>query len=245
MKYELYQVGGHIRDRLLGLDSKDIDYSVIIPDTTLEPKVALDMFVKQIKSEGYDVFLVTPECLTVRAKFPTDHIHSGVADFVLARKELYYIKNSREPVVKLGTLEDDLKRRDFTVNALAEKSDGTIIDLFNGAEHLKYKMLVTPGDPIVSFKDDPLRILRALRFCVTKGFLLSQNIKLAICEMNIKDLKVVSHERIREEINKALRFNTIRTLQYLELFERDLSYNLTEYMFKNTGLYLEATNKKK
>jgi tRNA nucleotidyltransferase/poly(A) polymerase len=111
---------------------------------------------------------------TIRAKFPADHKFAKLdADFVMARKEVGYVEGTRRPILELGTLEDDLIRRDFTVNAMAEDEDGNLIDLFNGQIDLQRMVLITPKAPKITFDEDPLRIIRAIRFSITKGFSLT------------------------------------------------------------------------
>ena len=128
----------------------------------------------------------------------------------MARKEISYIENTRTPIVEVGSLYDDLERRDFTLNALAKNSDGTIIDYFNGLEHLKNKILVTPLPVEKTFNDDPLRLLRAIRFVITKGFKLSDDIHQIILDYDYDNkMKVVSSERIREELLKCFSYNTL------------------------------------
>jgi tRNA nucleotidyltransferase/poly(A) polymerase len=244
MKYKLYLVGGIIRDEFLGLKSKDVDYSVVLEDIDLPLDQAFDIFVKQIKSEGFDVKVEHPDVVTVRAMFPKDHKYSGVADFVLARKELYYPEGGRRPVCKLGTLEDDLIRRDFTLNAMAKGEDGEIIDLFGGYQDLMYGILKTPRDPYQTFKDDPLRIIRAMRFCITKELVLGAELRLAIMEIGMQGIEKVSVERVREELEKCFYYDTYRTLHYLNYFKEELKFDLAAYAFKDTGLRLEPTNKK-
>lgn len=244
MKYKLYEVGGKIRDEFLGIRSKDVDYSVVLEDTNLHLDEAFHEFVKQIESEGFDIKVEHPDVVTVRAMFPESHQYKGVADFVLARKELYYPEVGRRPVCKLGTLEDDLIRRDFTLNAMARDENGKIVDLFNGYTDLMNKVLKTPGDPYKSFKDDPLRIIRAMRFCITKGFILSQDLRVAIIEIGIQGLEKVSVERVREELEKCFYFDTVKTLDYLYYFKTELNFDLIKYAFDGTGLRLEPTNKK-
>ena len=245
MKYELYEVGGKIRDEFLGLKSKDVDYSVVILDELTDkslPLLAFENFVYQIETEGFEVFLKTPDCFTVRAMFPKDHKYSGVADFVLARKELGYIPNTRTPKVELGTLRDDLERRDFTVNALAKDSDGNIVDYFGGQKDLLSGILRTPVDTAVSFNDDPLRILRAMRFMVTKGFAVSDNIIETIETFNSAKMEVVSTERIREELHKMFHYNTKRTMQILYWLNQ-INPELHSNIFSR-DLWLMPTNKK-
>lgn len=244
MKYELYEVGGKIRDEFLGLRSKDIDYTVVILGRDQYPiDEVFENFVEQIESEGYQVFVTTPDCFTVRAKFPKDHVHSGQdADFVLARKELGYIKGTRQPEVVLGTLEDDLLRRDFTLNALAKDIEGNIIDLYNGQKDLQDRILRTPTDAVVSFNDDPLRILRAMRFSITKGFGFSDEIVNAIELFDDSKLLVVSVERMQVELHKMFMHDTERSLQLLWWLQQR-NYMLYERIIQS-GIRLEPTLKK-
>jgi tRNA nucleotidyltransferase/poly(A) polymerase len=244
MEYQLYEVGGKIRDEILGLKSKDVDYSVVIKDQSMSLDNAFFEFMKQIHDEGFDVKTYKQETLTVRAMFPEDHKFSGVADFVLARKELYYPEGSRVPVCALGTLKDDLERRDFTVNALAKDEFGEVIDMFDGRVAIKLRLLDTPKDPVITFQDDPLRIIRAMRFAITKGFFLSRRVKEAIKEIGLQGIEKVSVERVREELEKCFYFDTVKTLNYLMYMRNELGFDLIKYAFDGTGLRLEPTNKK-
>jgi len=244
MEYKLFEVGGAVRDEFLGLKSKDIDYSVVLEDTTPHMDVAFQEFVKQIESEGYEVFLETPDCFTIRAKFPIGHKHQGTtADFVLARKELYYPETGRRPISKLGTLEDDLIRRDFTVNAMAKDELGNIIDPFGGYRDLMMQCLDTPTDPWESFKADPLRIIRGMRFCITKNLVFHKNVRNAIEEICMSNIEVVSQERVREELLKCFKFNTNKTLNFLFFMKNTLNFDIMDYVFNGTGIWLEPTNK--
>ena len=195
---------------------------------------------ENLRQDGFEIFLETPDCFTIRAKFPTDHKHQGVADFVMARKEVGYIPGTRTPIVVPGNLYDDLERRDFTLNALAKDSDGNIIDYFNGMEDLKNGILRTPLDCNVTFDDDPLRILRAIRFSITKGFKIEETCINVIREYDYDSkMFVVSEERIREELYKCFKTNTLRTILTLNEYSK-----LRDYVFKKTTLWLEPTNKK-
>jgi tRNA nucleotidyltransferase/poly(A) polymerase len=143
--FTFYEVGGCVRDEILGLKSKDIDY-VAVPSESLLKDVSsahtmYNILLEFLKSEGFEVFLETPTCFTIRAKFPVGHKHKGVADFVMSRKEIGYIPNTRTPIIVPGTLYDDLERRDFTVNALAKDSDGDIIDFFLVRRHVGHIIL--------------------------------------------------------------------------------------------------------
>ena len=243
MKYKLYEVGGRVRDELLGLQSNDIDYSVVVENPhQYDPNTVTTLFAEQLKKEGYEVFLVTENCYTVRALFPTNHVHSGVADFVIARREVGYVEGTRTPIIELGTLEDDLSRRDFTVNAIAKDIDGNLIDLFNGQQDLVDQTLRTPLDPHITLNDDPLRILRALRFACTKGFGLEPELINAVSKFK-GDFSVVSTERVSDELNKMFNHDTIDALGWLEFLRRT---NRTTYqqLFPEPWK-LKMTNKKK
>jgi tRNA nucleotidyltransferase/poly(A) polymerase len=133
----------------------------------------------------------------------------------MARKEVGYVEGTRRPILELGTLKDDLVRRDFTVNAMAEDEDGNLIDLFDGMWALENKMLLTPLDPAQTFLDDPLRMLRALRFSITKDFIIPPKTWSAIFLPTLIDKleEVVSGERIREEVIKMMQADTVKTLR--------------------------------
>lgn len=199
-------------------------------------------FWSTVKTEGYEVFLETPDCFTVRAKFPAGHVHSGVADFVIARKEVY-TPGSRTPQVEMGTLHDDLLRRDFTVNAIALDESGSFIDPFNGRQDISDKVLRTPTDAVVCFNDDPLRILRAIRFHIARGFNFSDQIINAIKTMDISDLQSVSSDRVREELHKCFHFDTFRTIKVLNYLENDLKFRIFVYLSKNQ-IWLKPTTEK-
>ncbi len=239
--FTFYEVGGKVRDEILGLESKDIDYVAVPNDKLLQDfdtaESMFSMLETYLRDEKFEIFLVTPDCFTIRAKFPKDHRYSGVADFVMARKEVGYVTGTRTPIVKPGTLYDDLERRDFTLNALAKDEDGTIIDYFNGLDHLKFKMLITPLDTNITMNDDPLRLLRALRFSITKGFRISNDIWNELNNFDYDEkMSVVSTERIREELFKCFKHDTIETLKKLEEFKY-----LRDYIFKNNLLWLKPT----
>ena len=147
----ILEVGGKIRDELLGLKSKDVDFVFILDNLDKTASEGFAEMTKWMVDRKYEIFLSTDSVFTIRAKFPKGHEHEGlVADFVMARKEIGYYEGTRNPIVELGTLRDDLIRRDFTVNALCKDEKGEIIDMFNGIEDLKNKILKTPRyqDPI-------------------------------------------------------------------------------------------------
>lgn len=238
--FKFFEVGGKIRDEILGLQSKDVDYVAVPSDTLLEKyKSAHEMFVVLetfLLNEKFEIFLSTPDCFTIRAKFPKDHKYQGVADFVMARKEIGYVEGTRTPIVVPGTLRDDLERRDFTVNAMAKGDDGVIIDLFDGMKDLKKMVLSTPLPTKQTFDDDPLRIIRAIRFAITKGFSL-KHINYYIDNYDYEGkMGVVSSERIREELFKCFKHDTMLTLDVLNDYP-----TLKRYIFENKLMWLKPT----
>jgi tRNA nucleotidyltransferase/poly(A) polymerase len=226
--FKFYEVGGKVRDEILGLQSKDIDY-VAVPSEDLRREVSsahtmFNILEGYLKEERFETFLVTPDCFTIRAKFPEGHQHQGVADFVMARKEVGYIPGTRQPMVVPGSLYDDLERRDFTLNAIAKDAEGNLIDFFGGLKDLEDGVLRTPLPCEVTFKDDPLRIIRAIRFMITKGFSITGEMHSQIKHFDYEVfMAVVSAERIREELLKCFKHDTAQTIkiliQYPYLFE--------------------------
>jgi len=215
---KIYKCGGCIRDGLLGIQSKDIDFAFVLDDLDKTVEEGFLEMEKWMLDRGYTIFLSTPEMFTIRGKFPKDHKNAGlVADFVMARKEVGYVPGTRRPILELGTIEDDLIRRDFTVNSLAEDEDGQLIDLFGGVADLASKTLRTPLPAEQTMMDDPLRILRGWRFFITKGFEIHHTIFDAMKQPFILEKleHVVSKERIREELFKMLKFDSIKTLKLL------------------------------
>lgn len=242
---QIFKVGGCIRDKFLGIESKDIDFTFVCEESQTVEQGWSEMRSWMLE-RGFEIFLETQDCFTIRAKFPKDHQFSGlVADFVMARKEVGYVEGTRRPILELGTLEDDLLRRDFTLNALAEDIDGNIIDLFGGIEDLKMGILRTPMDANITMMDDPLRILRALRFTVTKDFFMSDDIWEAMKQPNIlkKLEQTVSGQRIREEIDKMMRFNTTRSFRLLMDVD-EIIPGFLELIFKD-GMWMKPTFEKK
>ncbi len=190
-----YVVGGYVRDFLLkNQKAKDIDIVVLGSGIELAKKVK-ELLPSNTKSAYYK-------------NFGTAMLQSGELEieFVGARKESYR-KDSRKPLVEEGSMEDDQKRRDFTVNALAislNKEDwGKLIDPFNGLEDLENKILRTPLDPDITFSDDPLRMIRAIRFASQLGFMIHPETFEAI-KKNKKRIRILSKERISDEFNKIM-----------------------------------------
>ena len=185
----VYVVGGYVRDLLLGKESRDIDILVMGDGIAFARVVAGEM--------GNPAVVTYERFGTAMLPLP-----SGKMEFVGARKEKYSA-SSRNPDVAPGTLEDDLRRRDFTVNALAVALNGDrsgmLMDLFEGRRHLDEKMLRTPLDPAETFDDDPLRMLRALRFASQLEFTVDPGVLQAIGQMKDR-VRIVSQERVSEEL---------------------------------------------
>ncbi len=188
-----YVVGGYVRDLLLNRPNKDIDFVCVGSGIQWAERVGADLGGLQV---------------TVFKNFGTAMIRHGEfeLEFVGARKESYH-HDSRKPVVEDGTLEDDQKRRDFTMNALAislnPEDYGELIDPFNGVADLKAKMIRTPLDPSITFSDDPLRMMRAIRFASQLNFDIHPDTFQSIVA-NQERLKIVSMERVIEEVNKII-----------------------------------------
>jgi len=203
---KIYEVGGKIRDEFLNLKNNDSDFAVIAPSFA-----AMREF---IVLNGGEIFLETEQYLTIRAKMP----ELGAADFVLGRTDGAYRDGRRpESVNVCSTIEQELGRRDFTVNAMARDCEtGELIDPFNGQADIANKTIRCVGDARQRFMEDRLRVLRAIRFSITKGFTLQMDTRAAISEFS--DLRGVSVERVREELLKCFECNTIATLQALDEF---------------------------
>jgi tRNA nucleotidyltransferase/poly(A) polymerase len=239
---KIFKVGGCVRDGLIGVKTKDIDFTFVLDDLNKTVEDGFKEMEQWMIDQGFTIFLSVPEMFTIRAKFPVDHKFAKMdADFVMARKEVGYTEGTRKPILELGTLEDDLFRRDFTVNALAEDIDGNLIDLFGGIDDLKAGILRTPLNPHITMMDDPLRILRALRFTITKDLTMSMDIWEAIQQPGIlKKLELtVSSQRIRDEIEKMMKFNTIRSFRLLTDVDAIIP-GFLELIFKE-GLWLKPT----
>jgi poly(A) polymerase len=195
LETESYVIGGFVRDLLLNRGgAKDIDIVAVGSGIDLARKTAQLLPEKPKVSvfKTYGTAMLKTQQLEV--------------EFVGARKESYR-KDSRKPVVEDGTLEDDQNRRDFTINALAislnEESFGELLDPFNGIKDLEDKIIRTPTDPDITYSDDPLRMLRAIRFATQLGFTIEKD-SLEAIERNKARIEIISKERIVDEINKIL-----------------------------------------
>jgi poly(A) polymerase len=191
---EAYVIGGYVRDALLGKPSKDIDIVVtgsgIKIAKSVAERISKNIHVASFKNFGTAMFR-----------------YRGVEiEFVGARKESYQ-RDSRKPIVEDGSLQDDQLRRDFTINAMAislnSSNHGELIDPFNGQEDLKAGIIRTPQDPLTTFSDDPLRMIRAIRFAARFGFSITPETFKGIIHQ-AERIKIVSAERIADELNKII-----------------------------------------
>lgn len=213
----VYVVGGYVRDMLLGRPNSDIDFVTLGAGIEFANAVARLLGVQRV---------------VVFKNFGTSQFRYAdiEVEFVGARRESYR-RNSRKPIVEDGTLEEDLLRRDFTINTLAlaltPGNEWELVDRFNGRSDLESCKIVTPREPGVTFDDDPLRMMRAIRFASQLGFSIDPTVFEAIC-MYAGRLKIVSNERIIEEFNKILL--SPKPSEGLYLLERSglLSYILPE-----------------
>jgi poly(A) polymerase len=215
---ETYLVGGFVRDKLLNRESKDADIVCVGDAIELANAVA-----KQFDPVPQVSYFKNFGTAHIRVNISDNKESSGTSpagevpivtgmaaafdiEFVGARKESYHTE-SRKPDVTPGTLEDDQKRRDFTINALAislnKKDYGKLIDPFNGIDDLEHKIIKTPLDPLQTFSDDPLRMLRAIRFASQLGFVIEETTLQAI-QQDAHRIRIISQERITNELNKII-----------------------------------------
>lgn len=198
MGLEAYIVGGYVRDMLLERPSKDVDVVVVGSGIdvakTFAKKLGKGAHCSYFKNFG-----------TAQVKWRGEEI-----EFVGARKESYQ-RDSRKPIVENGTLEDDQRRRDFTINAMAiclnSNRFGELVDPFDGVYDLEDGIVATPLDPDVTFSDDPLRMLRCVRFATQLKFIIEEETFEAL-ERNRERIKIISQERIISELNKILLSST-------------------------------------
>ena len=194
LNFETYVIGGFVRDILLERNSKDVDFVCVGSGIELAKNTASAL------GKNTDI--------AVYKNFGTALVtHKGHdIEFVGARKESYR-SDSRKPIVEDGTLEEDQNRRDFTINALAisinKENYGELIDPFGGVEDLKNKIIKTPLDPDITFSDDPLRMMRAIRFASQLSFDIDADTFHSITTQ-VERIKIVSAERVIDELNKII-----------------------------------------
>ncbi|MGQ9819543.1 MAG: CCA tRNA nucleotidyltransferase [Candidatus Kapaibacteriales bacterium] len=227
----IYLVGGFVRDLILNRNVKDADF-IVIGDAIEFAKIVANYFNSKIVSY--------PRFFTAMVPIGKHNL-----EFVGTRKEVYLPK-SRKPIVSIGTLKDDLQRRDFTINALAvsiNKDDfGKLIDLFDGYKDIQNKIIRTPLNPLVTFEDDPLRMLRAIRFASQLSFEIEQSTFEAIIQMKHR-ISIVSQERITDELLKiinspvpSLGFKLLQQTGLLELIFPELSALVGVEVIEENGI---------
>lgn len=221
---EAFVIGGFVRDLFLNRESKDIDV------VTLGKGIELAELVhQQLPDSHLSVFKTFG---TAQVKF-----HDLEIEFVGARKESYN-HNSRKPTVETGSLKDDQDRRDFTINALAigltDTNFGKLLDPFNGVIDIEQKIIKTPLQPDITYSDDPLRMLRAIRFATQLGFTIDEKSFEAIIN-NKQRIDIVSKERIADELNKII-LSPIPSVGFKLLFDCGLLHLIFPEMVKLYGV---------
>ncbi len=219
MNIPAYVIGGWVRDLLLNRPSKDIDIVAIGSGIDLAQKVA-----KKLGNKYH---------VNVYKNFGTAQIvyEDYDIEFVGARKESYR-SESRKPIVENGTLEDDQNRRDFTINALAislsESSYGELLDPFKGIDDMKAGIIRTPLDPDITFSDDPLRMMRAIRFATQLNYTIEPKSIESIAK-NKDRIKIISKERITDELNKII-LAPVPSIGFKILFDTGLLHHIFPQM---------------
>lgn len=210
MSFKQYIVGGWVRDNLLGVESKDLDIAII---------GSYDEVLKYMLSKDITIYQERPEFNTIRGIHPT----RGLCDFICCKN-----------------LGHDLARRDFTINAMAIDLDtGLIIDPHKGESDLLNRTLRCVIDPNARFKEDPLRMIRAIRFIIKYNLKLDKETEKSIYK-NSKFILDVHTERIRQELEKCFKLDTIKTIELIKKFKLD------EYIFtRDTILWLKPTTEEK
>lgn len=190
--FDVYIIGGYVRDVLLARQRTDLDFTVVGDSIAFAKKLAKKFKTKPVVYDKFKTAMLQTKDFKL--------------EFVGTRKE-EYTEDSRKPKVTDGTLEDDIRRRDFTINAMAvcinQDKYGRVVDIFNGKKDLENKIIKTPLEPSVTFSDDPLRMLRAARFATQLDFEIETRTMLAMKSM-AQRIEIISQERITEELLKIL-----------------------------------------
>ncbi len=225
LNVDAYAIGGYVRDLFLNRESKDIDIVTIGKGIEL--------------AESLHKLLGDTSTLSTFKNFGTAQVKFKdlEIEFVGARKESYN-RNSRKPIVEDGTLEDDQNRRDFTINAIAiglsKNNYGKLLDPFNGLQDLENKIIRTPLDPEITYSDDPLRMMRAIRFSSQLNFTIETESLNAISK-NKERINIVSQERITDEINKII-LSPIPSVGFKLLFNTGLLHLIFPEMVRLHGV---------
>jgi poly(A) polymerase len=217
----VYAIGGFVRDIFLERPSKDIDIVIIGNGIAFAEAVAQRLKVKLVVYKNFGTASLRYQDLEI--------------EFVGARKESYR-SHSRKPIVENGTLEEDQQRRDFTINALAislhPETYGELIDPFDGLKDLEHKLIRTPLNPVETFSDDPLRMMRAIRFASQLNFKIDE-LAIEAIKNNVDRISIVSQERITDELNKII-LSGKPSIGFNYLFDTGLLHKIFPQM---TALY--------
>lgn len=223
---KFYRVGGCIRDELMGRKSKDIDFACEAD--------SFDHMKQLVTDKGWIIKVEKSEFFTLRCVAPD----LGGVDVVLCRKDGKYTDGRHPDSVEIGTLHDDLSRRDFTMNSIAVGEDGTVYDPFGGREHIKFKLITCVGVAKDRFREDSIRMLRAVRFHIQLGFVIAPEIEKCFEDPELlKLLSNVSLERTRDELIKMFEVHTMRTMNLLTQVYPALGYTI----FDTEKLWLKPT----
>ncbi|MCR6722018.1 MAG: CCA tRNA nucleotidyltransferase [Chitinophagaceae bacterium] len=205
LQVECYLIGGFVRDKLLGRETKDGDI-VCIGDGIELAKAVAHQFAPVPAVQFFKNFGTAQIRIPIKKSSHSNETELFDLEFVGARKESYQ-RHSRKPEVEPGSFRDDQERRDFTINALAislnENNYGELIDPFDGRKDLDDKIIRTPLDPNTTFSDDPLRMMRAIRFATQLGFTIEETVFKAIRD-NADRIRIISKERVADELNKIV-----------------------------------------
>jgi tRNA nucleotidyltransferase (CCA-adding enzyme) len=219
---KLYAVGGAVRDYLRGSQGKDLDFAV--------EAESFDAMMDALRERGFEAWQTRPEFVTTKGRIPLANVGrfrdllpeppapNPAADFTLCRKEAMYHDKRHPSEVTPADLMADLSRRDFTFNAIAISEDGQIIDPFHGEADMALGLVRTVGDPHDRFTEDPLRILRALRFAVTLTFSLDAKIiNVLLDDQIVNALMDLPVERVREELHRMFKYDWRASMMRLVL----------------------------
>ena len=230
MAVRIFEVGGSVRDAIIGVPNKDRDFAVEAP--------SWDAMRAHVRGISTKIFMEKPEFLTIRAM-----VRGEPMDFVLCRKDGPSSDARRPDSVSPGTIAEDLARRDFTVNAIArDVATGEILDPFGGIADLSAMRLRCVGSARERFAEDSLRIIRAIRFAITKGFTWDAEIAAVLADAAwATRLHAVSVERIRDELIRCFKTDTVATIRTLASIHPAFS----RVMFEDMGIWLDPTTKAK
>jgi len=230
---EFYLCGGAVRDLLLERIPKDKDFIMI---TSLTMKEVENKLRELSKTEDTCIYQSKPEFNTIRCRIQGENM-----DLAFPRTDKIIIKNNKVSnyTLRIGDLIVDSNRRDFTINSLYMSEDGEILNFQNGLEDLKNKIIKCVGNPDERIKEDPVRILRAIRFSITLGFEIEDETLFSLSwNKNLLCNSYVSNDRIKEEINKALSVDPLKTLNLLDKLD---IYNILK--LKNNKYKIKLTDK--